>query len=163
MNERARPYLLLGLIALAALASLWSIRKTLDAREVRLSRLATLRELEALATESAVRQSSRHDAAAAASGAAIDLAAGAATAIQGIMAQPAKTDRVAFVPGWALRVTQLVLDDAAFQDAGRLIEWAENQQPPWRLAACELTATAPGRGKAVLTFQALEREALPKP
>lgn len=163
MNARTRPYVLLGLIAVAALATLWSIRRTLDAKDVRHSRLATFRDLEELAADSAKQNASQQAAAAVVKGTAVDLAAGAATAVQGLVVRPEKTDRTVITAGWSLRIVQLALDDASFQDAGRLIEWAENQQPAWRLSASEFWATSPGRGKALLTFQALEREALPKP
>ena len=158
MNARTRSYVLFALAALALLAALRSIAAIRDARGVHASRTATAAALEKFAADAARRDATRLDAAAAGFGTPVEFLAGAATAVPGLVLKQTKAERTGLGQGWALRTLQVAGEDVSFAEAGRVIEWAENQQPPWRLAACELTAAGPGRGRATLTFQALERE-----
>ena len=59
--------------------------------------------------------------------------------------------------GWTLRETALTLNDLPAAEAGRLVEYLENQNPPWRLAAYEFTATTAERGNTKLSLQTIVR------
>ena len=57
--------------------------------------------------------------------------------------------------GFTLREVSAMLADFSPVDAGRLVEYLENQNPPWRLSAYEFTANGTGRGEVKLTLQTI--------
>ena len=59
--------------------------------------------------------------------------------------------------GWTQRSITATLEKTSPIETGRLIEYLENQQPPWRLAAFDYTATAEDRGNATLLLQTILR------
>lgn len=61
--------------------------------------------------------------------------------------------------GWTLRQVVATLDGVPPGEAGRLVEHLENQVPPWRLMACDVTAAAGGLARTKLTLQTLLRAA----
>ncbi len=59
--------------------------------------------------------------------------------------------------GWSRKQITIAFDNASLSDTGRLVEYVENQRPPWRLIACEFSAAAAGRGPVKLTFETIAR------
>lgn len=61
--------------------------------------------------------------------------------------------------GWALRSVEILLPEVSPSEAGRLIEFLENQIPPWRLDTFEFRSIADGRGDARIVVQTSSRSA----
>ncbi len=61
--------------------------------------------------------------------------------------------------GWVRRRAEVRFADITLEDLWMLLRQAESQRPPWRLLEIEIQAssTDTGRGRVVLTIEALER------
>ncbi len=61
--------------------------------------------------------------------------------------------------GWSVRSIEISFEDARLADLAPFLERAGSRRPPWRLVACDLTASgeSPGRGRAVLVLEGLEK------
>lgn len=59
------------------------------------------------------------------------------------------------IAGWRPRRTELVVNEMPLADLPALVVRAETHRPPWRLAKCDITASAraPGTGRVVLVFE----------
>jgi hypothetical protein len=68
-------------------------------------------------------------------------------------------DSRALIAGWSLRRVDVILDDVALVDVGRLLTSGENQRPPWRMSECTITPsdTSPGAARVTLVMEALEQ------
>ena len=60
---------------------------------------------------------------------------------------------------WFVLHREVVIDDAELGDVMRLVRKAEAQRPPWKLSSCNIKSSsiAPGHGRVVLIFTALEQ------
>ena len=143
--------------AAAILLSAYTFRRMGDNEKIHASRIETLRELAALRDHSANDRAAVSLYESLGTNAAPDLE----TAVRKIVpdAKPA-VESLHSEPlsgGWSLRQSVVNFDDVAFSDAGRCVEFLENQRPPWRLTRCEFSAKAPGRGRARLTLESIAR------
>lgn len=155
----------ISLVALAlATAGLcltaYTIDQASESARINASRQATLRELVAL--------QSRADQSRAAlrlletiQSAPADITAAAQKILPAsklVMDPPKETS---LANGWLLREIVVTLEDTPPGDAGRLVEYLENQRPPWRLTACEFKPSMTGRAATKLTLQTIVRESKP--
>ena len=148
----------LGLATLGLCLTAWSWRALGDANRIHETRLQTLAELRSLQAESSRDREGFHaferlvatnrPAALVAAAATI-----APTAQLGLGAE--KTEKLA--GDWVLRRVDVDLAEIALHDAGRFVEYLESQRPPWRLVACDITATGPAQGHVKLTLETISR------
>lgn len=159
--QRATGFTIAVLLATAGLClSAYTIRAVGESDRIHRGRLRTLGELSALRekaaeTRSALRlfETLAH--------APVDLAAAATRVIPDAKPVFGEAKDRELAGGWVLREVTVSIADAPASEAGRLVEYLENQQPPWRLTAFAFTATTSGRGAAKLTLQTIVRAARP--
>ena len=62
--------------------------------------------------------------------------------------------------GWRVDTADVLLEKVRMAEVSLFVLAAENQRPPWKLVECSMTAgeQAPGYGRAVLVFEALEKK-----
>lgn len=67
--------------------------------------------------------------------------------------------------GWLLRRKEVTYGELPLAGVVAAVRKAEAQRPPWSLVECAVRASAlnPGHGRAVLTFEALERSSRSSP
>lgn len=79
--------------------------------------------------------------------------------------EDARETRTEIGNGWSLRRKEAILSETAMSNVMSAVRGAEAQRPPWLLAECVIRAAplAPGHGRAVLTFEVLERSSAASP
>ncbi len=62
--------------------------------------------------------------------------------------------------GYRVNTADVLLEKVRLAEVSLFVLAAENQRPPWKLVECSMTASeqAPGYGRAVLVFEALEKK-----
>lgn len=148
----------LGLATLGLCLTAWSWRALGDARRVHETRVQTLAELHALEAESGRDRDGFHAfEQLGATNVPCALVAAAAIVAPSAQAGVSAEKVEKLTGGWNLRRADVEFADIALHDAGRFIEYVESQRPPWRLVACEISASGPARGRVKLTLETIGR------
>lgn len=155
-------YAALALATLGLCLTAWSWRSLGEAQRIHTLRQATLQELRELGAKSERDHGGfRLFEQLGATNTVTDLATAAALIVPSAQPVIGTATTEPLVAGWTLWRTDVEFTDVALHDVGRFIEYLENQLPPWRLAACDMTATAPGQGRVKLTLETAVRKAGP--
>lgn len=138
--------------------SAYTVTRVNDAVRIQKSRGETLHALAGLCERAARDRCGLERCEAIASQSPADLAAAAETAVPGAKATVENPRDQKLTAGWSLRTCGVTFGEIAFSDAGRFIEYVENQRPPWRVSACDFAAAAPGRGSAKLVLETVVKD-----
>ncbi len=87
-----------------------------------------------------------------------DMAAWFGERFPGVRPEGRELDVRSLVDGWRARRVEVALQAVDLHAVGGALSGALEQRPPWRLVSCRIGAEgAPGRGRATLVFEVLER------
>jgi len=140
--------------------SAYTVEKVADSNRIHESRMKTLKELAALrgrveADRSGMRLLETIP------GGPVDPAGAAVRVIPGTTPVFGDAKDRELPGGWTLREVSVTISDTPPSEAGRLVEYLENQQPPWRLTAFEYSGSTSDRGITKLDLQTIVRKAAP--
>lgn len=162
MNSNAALQPLFAASLLLATAAIcltsYTVRSVREKNQIHETRSATLRELAGMQDASARLRSGlpllEKNAVEPS-----DVNAAAQKIIPGIEVTVTHPAERAAIPGWSIRPVEITLAGTGPTEVGRLVEYLENQLPPWRLTAFQFNAETTNTGSATLTLQTLVRSA----
>jgi len=150
-----------GILAAVAIAVTVHTVRTLGATRERLdARLATAAALRVLAGEQAAWEACRRKLDAVPGAKAVKLETILRSALAGAAPEDVRDTAEELEAPWRLRRKEVVLGDLPLERVLAAVRQAAAQRPPWRLAECRIEAApaTPGRGRAVLVFETLEKK-----